>query len=99
MTITDCKPLWSAESQLQHIVGRKPTCTTCACPEHGDVKPAVKSRAQQFLESQPVFREPQYQKRENVLEKSEHTRTNTKGKRPLQLLSDWKNLKLDQILC
>ena len=31
----------------------------------------------------PVFREPQNQKRENVLEKSEHTRTNTTGKRPL----------------
>ena len=31
-------------------------CTTRACPEHGDVKPVVKSRAQQFLESQPGSR-------------------------------------------
>ena len=34
----------------------------------------------------PVFREPQNQKRENVLEKSEHTRTNTKGK---QTVKSW----------
>ena len=45
----------------------------------------------------PVFREPQNQNRENVLEKSEHTRTNTTGKRPLQHRCVWcETARLDE---